>query len=159
MKIGELAKRTGLAASAIRFYESRGLLRVASRQANGYRDYPSEAVAILTIISDAQQAGFSLDEIKQLLPADMSSWQHDELICILQRKVADIEVLQARLTQNKKHIQSLIRLIGSKPENMDCKLNASRVIASLGLPVDGSPASGHPGPRDTTSCTPVPDDG
>lgn len=136
MKIGELAKRTGMAASAIRFYESRGLLKVASRQANGYRDYPPEAVAVLTIISDAQQAGFSLDEIKQLLPADVSSWQHDELIAILQRKVADIEALQTRLAQNKTHIQSLIQLIESKPEDMDCKLNAARVMASLGLAID-----------------------
>lgn len=136
MKIGELAKRTGMAASAIRFYESRGLLKVASRQANGYRDYPPEAVAVLTIISDAQQAGFSLDEIKQLLPADVSSWQHDELIAILLRKVADIEALQIRLAQNKAHIQSLIQLIESKPEDMDCKLNAARVMASLGLAID-----------------------
>lgn len=136
MKIGELAKRTGMAASAIRFYESRGLLKVASRQANGYRDYPPEAVAVLTIISDAQQAGFSLDEIKQLLPADVSSWQHDTLIATLQRKVADIETLQVRLTQNKAHIQSLIQLIESKPEDMDCKLNAARVIASMGITID-----------------------
>ena len=136
MKIGELAKRTGMAASAIRFYESRGLLKVASRQANGYRDYPPEAVAVLTIISDAQQAGFSLDEIKQILPADVSSWQHDALIATLQRKVADIETLQVRLTQNKAHIQSLIQLIESKPEDMDCKLNAARVIASMGITID-----------------------
>lgn len=40
MKIGELARRTGLAASRIRFYEEAGLL-VVQRQANGYRDYPS----------------------------------------------------------------------------------------------------------------------
>jgi len=133
MKIGELAQRTSMAASAIRFYEARGLLKLASRQTNGYRDYPEEAVAILTIIRDAQQAGFSLDEIKQLLPADVSSWQHDELMGILLRKVADIEVLQTRLAKNKAHIQHLIQLIESKPEDMDCKLNAARVMASLGL--------------------------
>ena len=133
MKSGELATRTGMAASAIRFYEARGLLKVASRQANGYRDYPEDAVAILAIISDAQQAGFTLDEIKQLLPADVSSWQHDELIGILRRKVADIEVLQTRLAQNKAHIQHLIQLIESKPEDMDCQLNATRVMATLGL--------------------------
>ncbi|SCK14550.1 MerR family transcriptional regulator [Vogesella sp. LIG4] len=136
MKIGELAKRTGMAPSAIRFYEARGLLKVASRQANGYRDYPPEAVTVLTIISDAQQAGFSLDEIKQLLPTDVASRQHDELIAILQRKVADIEALQTRLAQNKAHIQSLIQLIESRPENMDCKANAARVMASLGLAGD-----------------------
>ncbi len=136
MKIGELAKRTGMAASAIRFYESKGLLMVASRQANGYRDYPPEAVAVLTIIGDAQQAGFSLDEIKQLLPADISSWRHDELITALLRKVADIEALEARLARSKAHIQSLIQLINSKPEDMDCKVNAARVMAGMGITSD-----------------------
>ncbi|MEW9899728.1 MerR family transcriptional regulator [Chitinivorax sp. PXF-14] len=136
MKIGELAKRTGMAASAIRFYESKGLLKVASRQANGYRDYPPDAVAVLTIIGDAQQAGFSLDEIKQLLPADISSWRHDELITALLRKVADIEALEARLARSKAHIQSLIQLINSKPEDMDCKVNAARVMAGMGITND-----------------------
>ncbi|WP_337882599.1 MerR family DNA-binding transcriptional regulator [Chromobacterium haemolyticum] len=117
MKIGELAKRAGMAASAIRFYEAKGLLKIASRQANGYRDYPPE-------------------EIKRLLPADVSSWRHDELIGTLKRKVADIEAMEARLAQSKAQIQSLVQLIESKPEGMDCKVNAARVMAGLGLAVD-----------------------
>lgn len=58
MKIGELARRTGLAASRIRFYEEAGLL-VVQRQANGYRDYPEQAVLLLELITGAQRAGFS----------------------------------------------------------------------------------------------------
>lgn len=136
MKIGELAKRAGMAASAIRFYEAKGLPKIASRQANGYRDYPPEALTLLTIINDAQQAGFSLEEIKRLLPVDVSSWRHDELIGTLKRKVADIEAMEARLAQSKAQIQSLVQLIESKPEGMDCKANAARVMAGLGLAVD-----------------------
>ncbi|MFC3530819.1 MerR family transcriptional regulator [Vogesella facilis] len=136
MKIGELAKRSGMAASAIRFYESRGLLPLASRQTNGYRDYPPEALAVLAIIRDAQQAGFSLAEIKQILPADITAWQHDALLATLRRKVAEIEALQARLAQNKAHIQSLIALIDARPQDMDCKHNAARVMASLGIAGD-----------------------
>ncbi|MGN5129222.1 MerR family transcriptional regulator [Aeromonas hydrophila] len=90
MKIGELAKQTGMAASAIRFYEARGLLSKVRRGANGYRDYPPETVPLLTIIGQAQQAGFSLDEIKQLVPADISSWQHAPLLAALEAKVSDI---------------------------------------------------------------------
>lgn len=133
MKIGELAKRSGLAPSAIRFYEASGLLPLASRQANGYRDYPPDTLAVLGIIRDAQQAGFSLDEIKQLLPADVSSWQHEALIAALQRKVADIQALETRLAQSKAHIQSLLALIAAKPEDMDCQANAARVMASMGI--------------------------
>ena len=134
MKIGELAKRTGLAASAIRFYESKGLLRLASRGSNGYREYPPEALAVLAIIGDAQQAGFSLDEIKQVLPSDLASWQHDKLMPALHRKVADITEQEARLARNKAHLQDLIRLIDARPADMDCRVNAVRVLASLGLP-------------------------
>ncbi|WP_043637306.1 MerR family transcriptional regulator [Chromobacterium haemolyticum] len=136
MKIGELAKRAGMAASAIRFYEAKGLLKIASRQANGYRDYPPEALTLLTIINDAQQAGFSLEEIKRLLPVDVSSWRHDELIGTLKRKVADIDAVEARLAQSKAQIQSLVQLIESKPEGMDCKVNAAQVMAGLGFAVD-----------------------
>ena len=99
MKIGELARRSGLSTSTIRFYESKGLLQAVSRQANGYRDYPLEAVALLNIISNAQQTGFSLDEIRQVLPQDLSHWQHDALVAALRRKVSDIEAMEVKLAR------------------------------------------------------------
>lgn len=133
MKIGELARRSGLAASTIRFYEAKGLLKAVNRQANGYRDYPLEALAVLSIISDAQQAGFSLDEIKQVLPEDISSWRHDALMAALRKKIADIESLEVRLAQNKAHLLSLIQLIDARPEDVDCKDNAARVMHSIGI--------------------------
>ena len=72
MKIGELAALTGLNPSRIRFYESIGLLKMVERQANGYRRYPPEAVLVLNLITTAQKAGFSLDELRGLLPDDLS---------------------------------------------------------------------------------------
>lgn len=63
MKVGELAKLSGLAPSRIRFYEASGLLKSVTRRANGYREYAPETVWILEIITGAQSAGFSLDEI------------------------------------------------------------------------------------------------
>lgn len=135
MKIGELAKRTGLAASAIRFYESKGLLNAVSRQENGYRDYPLEAVAVLSIIVNAQQTGFTLDEIKQVLPEDFSTWRHDELLNILNKKISDIEAMEVRLAQSKAQLRALIQMIDAKPEGMDCEDNAIRVMDSFGIPV------------------------
>lgn len=130
MKIGELARLSGLAASTIRFYEAKGLLKLGSRQANGYRDYPEEAVTVLRIISDAQQAGFSLEEIGQLLPDDATSWKHDELLQTLRRKIADIEALEQRLARSKAELQSLVALIDAKPADIDCSENARRVLAA-----------------------------
>lgn len=133
MKIGELARRSGLAASTLRFYESKGLLTAVDRQSNGYRSYPPEALAVLSIISDAQQAGFSLDEIKQVLPEDMSSWRHDALMAALRKKIADIESLEVRLARNKAHLLSLMQLIDAKPEDVDCKDNAARIMQGIGI--------------------------
>ena len=131
MTIGELASRTGLAASRIRFYEASGLIS-AQRQANGYRRYPEQAVQTLGIISCAQQAGFSLDEIRRLLPqGDSQGLAHAELLASLQRKVGEIEAMQQRLAQNKAQLLSIIASIESKPEGMPCAENAERVMAQL----------------------------
>ncbi len=120
MKIGELAKLSGLTASRIRFYESSGLIKSVERKANGYRDYGPEAVWILEIITGAQNAGFSLDEIRTLLPVSADAWQHDELLESLKRKVSEIEVLQKRLEQNKAQLLVVIEGIETKPEGLLC---------------------------------------
>jgi len=131
MKIGELSKQSGLSPSAIRFYESKGLLKSVGRLSNGYREYPSEAAAILAIIINAQQTGFTLDEIRSILPANTAEWQHDQLIITLRKKLDDIEAMERRLAENKAHILSLIGLIDSKPAGMECKENAVRVLDSV----------------------------
>lgn len=106
---------------------------MADRQANGYRAYPPEAVAVLAIIASAQQAGFTLEEIRHLLPQDITQWQHDDLLAALQKKIADIEALQTRLAQNKAHLQSLVQQITTKPATMTCQDNAVRVMERLGI--------------------------
>jgi DNA-binding transcriptional MerR regulator len=131
MKIGELAQRSGLVPSRIRFYEAQGLLRAVSRRANGYRDYPPEALRTLGIITCAQQTGFSLNEIRQLLPADASHCDHDALLSALHNKVADIEAMENQLRQSKAHLKALIQSIQNKPEGMACADNAKRVFEDM----------------------------
>jgi DNA-binding transcriptional MerR regulator len=131
MKIGELATRSGLAASRIRFYEASGLIN-AQRQANGYRSYTEQTLQTLGIISCAQQAGFSLEEIRRLLPdANPQGWAHAQMLDSLQRKVGEIEAMQQRLAQNKAQLLTIIATIESKPEGMPCTENAERVLANL----------------------------
>jgi MerR family copper efflux transcriptional regulator len=91
MQIGEIASATGLSRDTLRFYEKRGLLR-ARRSANGYRDYPPEAVDWLRYIRLAQTLGFTLTEIEADLPllaAQESS--APQLRAALERKLADID--------------------------------------------------------------------
>ncbi|OLS63718.1 MerR family transcriptional regulator [Pseudomonas putida] len=131
MKIGELAKRSGLSASRIRFYEASGLLNAVERTGNGYRSYGADAVWILELITGAQRAGFSLEEIRSLLPMSSGGWQHDELLAGLRRKVAEIEVLQERLARNKAQLLVAIDGIESRPEGRDCVENAQQVLERL----------------------------
>lgn len=65
MKIGEVALRAGLRTSAIRFYESAGLLPAPPRTA-GRRDYAPDVLARLAVIQFAQRAAFTLGEIREL---------------------------------------------------------------------------------------------
>ncbi len=131
MNIGELAKRTGLTTSRIRFYESAGLLKVVERRPNGYRSYPSEAALMLELITTAQKAGFSLDEIRLLLPPDLKQWNHEALLEALQQKVTDIEALETRLVQTKAQLVTLIGDIKARPGDIDCAANAQRVLSRV----------------------------
>lgn len=99
MQIGELASATGLSRDALRFYEQRGLL-TARRRANGYRDYPPEAVEWLCYLRTAQSLGFTLAEIEAGMPllADPAS-AGAELRAALERKLADIDARIAGLAQ------------------------------------------------------------
>ena len=131
MKIGELAKRSGLTPSRIRFYEASGLI-AAQRQANGYREYSEQTLQTLGVIVCSQQSGFSLEEIRHLLPDSAAQgWAHDELLLSLRRKVGEIEAMQQRLAQSKQHLLGIIDGIESKPEGMACSDNAERVLANL----------------------------
>jgi len=131
MKIGELAKRSGLTQSRIRFYERIGLLKAVDRRSNGYRVYPPEALVALEIIATAQAAGFSLDEIRVLMPGDLEQWDHDTLMDTLRGKVAEIGRLQDRLARTKARLEGLIREIEARPDDIDCAANARRVLSHL----------------------------
>lgn len=133
MKIGELAELTGLAPSRIRFYERIGLLKTVTREANGYRSYPPEAAMVLKLITTAQQAGFSLDELRELIPSDLSDWDHDSLLGALHQKIHDIEEIQEKLAQSKAQLLDILAEVEAKPEEMDCATNAKRVLSQFGL--------------------------
>jgi DNA-binding transcriptional MerR regulator len=132
MKIGDLAARTGLAPSKIRFYEAQGLIVQVKRQANGYREYLPQTVQILEIITIAQQGGFSLSEIRNLLPTpDLENWNREELLVTLRHKVTEIEALQRRLRQNKAKLRMVIKQAENKPLDRRCSSHAALVMKGL----------------------------
>jgi MerR family transcriptional regulator, copper efflux regulator len=67
LSIGQVARRAGVGVETVRFYECEGLLEPAPRRASGYRQYSEQAVKRIRFIKRAQQPGFSLKEITELL--------------------------------------------------------------------------------------------
>ena len=68
MRIGDIAKEAGVGVETIRFYEQKGLIAQPPKpRTGGYRDYPAQSVHRIRFIRRAQQLGFSLGEIVELL--------------------------------------------------------------------------------------------
>lgn len=101
LSIGEVADGAGVNVSAIRFYESEGLLPPADRAA-GRRRFTVETVRRLEIIGVAKRAGFSLTEIRALLTSiDQGTPAHEQLRALATRKLPEINVTieRARTTR------------------------------------------------------------
>jgi len=67
LKVGEVAKQAGVNLQTIHYYERRGLLPKPPRSGSNYRAYPGDAVLRVRFIKRAQELGFTLKEIKELL--------------------------------------------------------------------------------------------
>ena len=67
MRIGKAARRSGMAAKTIRFYEEAGLIAPALRTGSGYREFSDDDVRRLQFIHRARDLGFSVSEVGQLL--------------------------------------------------------------------------------------------
>jgi DNA-binding transcriptional MerR regulator len=100
--IGELACRTGLAASALRYYERVGLLSPAAR-AGGRRHYDASSAERVAMIQLYQDAGFTLREIRALLAADSGhggGWAR-----LGEAKLRELEMRIARAERAKTMLQ------------------------------------------------------
>ena len=111
--IGEVAKRAGIRASAIRYYESAGVLPEPQR-VNGRRRYDSEVLDRLAVIQIAQQAGFTVAEIRTLFngftretPASVR-WES-----LAQQKLAEVDTLI-------RHAQAMKRVLEEELLHCQC---------------------------------------
>jgi MerR family copper efflux transcriptional regulator len=71
LKIGEVAERGGVNLQTIRYYEREGLLPEPPRRESGYRMFPESTVRRVRFIKRAQELGFTLAEIRELLSLRM----------------------------------------------------------------------------------------
>ena len=101
LSIGEVARRAGVAASSIRYYESIGVLPEPAR-VHGRRCYDHDVLGRLAFVAVAQSAGFKLEEIKELARGVEGEEGMGELMRTLSRqKLAEVEAMLARATAMK----------------------------------------------------------
>ena len=106
LSIGEVARRAGLNASAIRYYERLGVLPEPERE-SGRRRYSEETVRRLHVIEVAKRAGFTLDEARVLLATQDDGTPASEPIRELAlRKLPDVEALIARAQAMRDWLQT-----------------------------------------------------
>lgn len=92
VNISDVAKRTGLTSKAIRFYEEKGLVTPPLRSENGYRSYTQQHLNELTLLRQARQVGFNLDECGELVNLFNDPARHSaDVKARTLQKVADIE--------------------------------------------------------------------
>lgn len=115
MQIGEVAHKVGLATSAIRFYEEKGLIPEPKRTASGYRDYHSSVLDRLQFIRAGQAVGLTLQELSQVLAIrdrGESPCRHvaellDDKISEVDQRINDLRALRRDLTGLREHAAEL----------------------------------------------------
>jgi len=123
MTIGQLGEKTGLATSALRFYEGRRLVTPAARSDSGYRLYDNESIARVRFIQRAQTLGLSLDEIRELLQASDSRDAvptRERLRHLVAHKLSVTREQVGELRQFLGQLEQVYLRLGQSPDECGC---------------------------------------
>lgn len=123
LRTGQVAKAAGVNSETLRYYERRGILARPARQKSGYRQYPQDTVRIVRFIKRAQQLGFTLNEIEELLAlrADDSS-NCDEVRVAALTKLDEIEVKLTQLSAMKDALTTLVASCLDGASSRECPI-------------------------------------
>lgn len=105
LRTGEVAAQAGVNVQTLRYYERRGLLEEPARRASGYREYSPDAVQLIRFIKRAQELGFTLAEVEDLLRlrGDQET-ACSEVRTAAEAKIEDIE-------QKVRHLRAMRRAL------------------------------------------------
>ena len=107
MNISDVAKKTGLTSKAIRFYEEKGLVTTPLRSENGYRSYTQLHLDELTLLRQARQVGFNLEECGELVNLFNDPKRHSadvkkrtlEKVAEIERHIIELQAMREQLLQ------------------------------------------------------------
>ena len=127
LTIGELARRAGVATSAVRFYERRGLLEADARQ-SGQRRYRESTLRRLVFIGMLQDAGLTLDDIAGVLGAEhVAEWK-----ALAQERLVALDAEIARLQQARLYLAGALLCRYDHPAT-DCQVMGYEIDRRLTL--------------------------
>lgn len=117
MNIGALAQLTGVSADTLRYYEREKLLAAPNRAANGYRVYSDADAERVRFVRSAQALGFSLAEIRWILPRlNAGQVQRAEIETHLNKKLAEIDGHIKQLRNLRKEVQATLASMSCQPQ-------------------------------------------
>ena len=109
MRIGEVAQRAGVNLQTLRYYERRGLLPDPRHRLSRYRDYDDTAVQLVRFIKEAQELGFTLKEVGELIELrNHRTRSRGDVRALAAAKVEQIKNRLDRLTAMKRGLEDLI---------------------------------------------------
>jgi Hg(II)-responsive transcriptional regulator len=122
MWIGETAEQAGVNVQTLRYYERRGLLPKPPRRASGYREFPDDAVRVVRFIKRAQELGFSLDEVEDLLKLRRGSrLNRKQIRSVAERRVRQIEQKISELARMRAALRRLVHAC-HEGATLDCPI-------------------------------------
>jgi MerR family transcriptional regulator, mercuric resistance operon regulatory protein len=130
MRIGELARLSGVRPATLRYYERRGLLTKPGRSGAGYRSYTPEAATQLRLIGWAKGLGFTLREIRQITETigQHALGRGDRVRSQVRAKIAEVDTKMKQLASIRAQLEELSACRCKK----DCPVIAS-VLAGTPL--------------------------
>lgn len=141
LRVGELARLTGVSTDTLRHYERKGLLQ-PRRSLNGYRAYPYHTVDRVMLIRNALAIGFGLDELANILKIrDAGGAPCRQVRAMFAAKLNDLEILLDEMTAMRNELRLLLKNWDRHLESTDPGKQA-RLLESLAT-ADFSGYSGH----------------
>ncbi len=122
--VGDVAKKAGVNMQTVKYYERRGLLLPVHRKDSGYRVYDEESVQRLKFIKQAQELGFSLREIEELLELRSSSSANkcSKAVRKAETKLKEVGEKMKRLSKMEKVLHKLIADCHQRKPSDDCPI-------------------------------------
>ena len=142
MRIAEVAERTGVPATTLRYYEEIGVLAPAGRSGNGYRQYTDRDLERLAFITRAKQLDLSLDEIRELADGwdDDCGQVHHRMTAMIAGRIAQTQAQIIDLEGQRSQLQAAAVRLASSPTSAgacgdDCACMVTRTIGPELVPV------------------------